>query len=168
MTLVDALTIAGLVIGPLSATGAALFADRVRRKRAERVWVFRALMANRKFPFEPERIKALALIDIDFRDTPAVISAWRTYYESLNSPMYADGKNDAANVWKRNENAMLAEMAQSLGYAQKIKYEELERAYAPKFFENNMLAAQGTSAEFLRVLKASANFGTPREPEQPG
>jgi hypothetical protein len=102
-------------------------------------------MAFRLDPFNAERIKALGLIDIVFHNVPEIRAKWKEYYESLNDPKYKDLANDAANVWRGKQNAMLAEMAQSLGYGKEIKYEEIDRAYAPILFLNNALVAQNTA-----------------------
>lgn len=168
MTSEQVVTVIALIVGPTLAVGITLWAEARKNIRNQRLWVFQTLMAYRLDPFNAERIKALALIDVVFHKVPAVKSSWKEYYDSLNDPKYKDSANNAFEVWKRKQNEMLAEMAQALGYGKEIKYAEIERAYAPMLFANNAMLAQKSAAEWLRVLQNSENLGTPRKDEGEG
>ena len=167
MTVEQIVTVIALIVGPLLAVGITLLAQRLANIRNERLWVFQTLMAYRSDPFNSERIKALALIDVSYRKVPAVRNAWKEYYDALNDPKYKDSPN-AFEVWRRKQNEMLAEMAQALGYGKDIKYGEIDRVYAPILFANNAMTAQQSATEWLRVLKNSENLGTPRSDSDDG
>lgn len=161
LTFIEGATIFALIAGPIAAVFTTVFIDRLRERRRERVWVFRTLMAFRGDKFNADRIRALAMIDLDFRGSLEVRAKWKCYYDSLINPANKDGGPDAVIAWKVNENAMLSEMAETLGYGRNIKYEELERTYSPRLYSDNAVLAQESGAEFLRVLKASKHFGAP-------
>lgn len=166
MTFDQIVTAIALLVGPSLAVGITIAVQRYNLIRAPRLYVFQTLMAYRSDQFNAERIKALALIDVYFHDVPIVRAKWKEYFDSLNDPIYSDGKNDAVNVWRKRQNALLAEMGQFLGYGRNIKYEEIDRVYAPVLFLNNALASQKAAAEWLRVLESSENLGHPRKPHK--
>jgi hypothetical protein len=75
------------------------------------------------------------------------------------------GVSDAFRLVKLNE--MLAEMARAVGYGSSIGFGELVRVYNPQALGNAQQLQRETSEEFLRVLRESENFGTPRQQEPP-
>jgi hypothetical protein len=164
MTLDQIVTVVALIAGPSLGVGISLYLQRREFIRQERIRVFKALLAFRAEPVNPERIRTLAIIDVVFTDKPLVRAKWREYYEALNNPAYANNPNGAF-IWMTKQNEMLAEMARAIGYGGSVGYEELARAYAPQaFFDNaNLQTAMGKEA--LRVLQASENFGLPRKPD---
>lgn len=57
---------------------------------------------------------------------------------------------------------LLTAMARTIGYGD-IGSGELSRSYYPQSLVNQDQVQQELSAEFLRTLKASENFGAPRQ-----
>ena len=152
-------TTIALILGPVLAVIVSQIVERNKVVRNKRLWLFETLMANHADKFNPERIKALALIDVFFRKVPAVRACWKEYHDALSDPTYNDGKNNGVTVWTKKENVMLSVMASSLGFGSDITYEELERAYAPKLYTSNAITAQKTATEWLRVLENSDRLG---------
>lgn len=162
MELRDWITVIALIVGPGLAVGIQLYAQKRGQVRSQRIYVFQTLLAYRQDWFNPERVKALCLIDIVFHNVPSVRAKWKEYYDTLCDLQFNDGKNDAINVWSNKQNVMLAEMAKVLGYGREIGYEEITRSYAPKQYNLNAMTTQNMQNELLRVLQNSDSFGTPR------
>jgi len=162
MELRDWLTVIALIAGPSFAVWLTLFAQKRGQVRNQRLGVFQTLLAYRLDWYNPERVKALCLIDIVFHNVPSVRAKWKEYYDALADQQFNDGKNDAVKVWEKKQNIMLAEMGRVLGYGRDIGYEEITRGYAPKQYNINFLASQKAQTEILRLLENSENFGTPR------
>jgi hypothetical protein len=108
---VGIVTVVALILGPRWAVKLSEAEQSKRESRNRRLSLFQVLMACRKDPFNMERVKALAQIDIVFYDQPKVRQKWDEYYAALNDPNYVGGKNDGLNVWARKQNYLLAEMA---------------------------------------------------------
>jgi hypothetical protein len=151
-----------LFAAPSLAVFTTFYMQRCEFVRTQREQLLRTLMVMRAEPLNPERIRALAAIDIVFNDKPTVRSKWKEFYESLTSPAYKDNSN-AGFVWLTKQNEMLAEMARTIGYGKTVGYEELMRLYAPQAFADNAAMTQDSQKEFLLVLKASENFSEPRK-----
>lgn len=161
MTTDQVVTVIALIGGPAIGVGLSVLLQNRDFVRRERMRLFQTLVAMRPEPVNPERIRALALIDVVFRDKPTVRSKWKDYYETLNNPVHLNNPN-AGYVFMTKQNEMLAEMARVLGYGRLIGYEELQRMYAPKAFADNAALQAAMGKEALRVLEASENLGTPR------
>jgi len=157
--MLEVITIVALVTGPVLAVLISLWAQKRSAIRGQRLWVFQTLMACRMDAFNPERIKALGMIDVIFHNAGEVRARWKEYYEALGDPAHSGSTLEDAIYWRKKQNNMLAAMAQNLGFGKNIGMEEIERAYAPKQFSINAQTSAEMQAELLRVLKASKSFG---------
>lgn len=162
MTIDQIITTIALILGPVSAVVVTIQMQKRNAAKAQQLWVFQTLMTYRGDLFSSERIKALGMIDVAFHTVQPIRGKWKEYYDSLNDSKYAGGNNDAINTFRRKQNEMLSEMAQFLGYGKHIKYEEIERVYAPLFQSENNERAKKLADEALRVLQNSESFGTQR------
>jgi hypothetical protein len=165
MTVEQAVTVIALILGPMLAVGLSFFVQKRDFVRQQRMSILRTLLSMRAERLNPERIRALGLIDLVFYNKPAVRAKWSAYYESLNNPAYRTDPN-AGNVWVTKENEMLVEMARAIGYGKAIGYEELQRTYAPQAFADNAALQQEAQKELIRVLKASEHMGEARKESQ--
>jgi len=164
MTLDQIVTVIALIAGPTLAVAMTLYFQKREFIRNQRIQLLKTLMAMRAEPVNPERIRALAVIDVVFNDKPSVRVKWKEYYEALNNPVYRTDPN-AYQVWFNKQNEMLAEMAKAIGYGGAIGYEELQRMYSPQAYTDNAVMTQEAQKELLRVLKASENFGSAKRAE---
>jgi len=116
MTLVDLLTIAGLIIGPLAAVGITLEVEARRRKREQRITVFRLLIATRHLPADPGFLTAINLVPVEFNDERSVLDAYREFIEATGKRL--DGINDE-NITANSSTKLtrlIFEISRSLGF----------------------------------------------------
>jgi hypothetical protein len=164
MNIADIATVIALLAGPALGVGMTFYFQNRNFVRGQRVELLKTLLSLRAEPLNPERIRALATIDVVFSDKPSVRAKWKEFFESVTNPALA-GNQNAGFVWMTKQNEMLAEMAKTVGLGRAIGYEELSRMYSPQSFVDNVALLAESQKEFLRVLKASENFGTPKKAE---
>ena len=80
MTNNEWLTLAAIVIGPMSAVGITLAIEKIRRTRERRLYIVRLLLATRHLPADAQYNVAVNLIPADFNDQKSVMDAWRNYH----------------------------------------------------------------------------------------
>lgn len=76
MTLVEGLTISGLIIGPVAAVGISLWFDEVRQQRLRRINTLRQLLVSRINVADPGYQWAINSIPVDFKTRKKVLSAY--------------------------------------------------------------------------------------------
>jgi hypothetical protein len=93
ITISDWLIILATACGPILAVQAQKWIERARARRETRKSIFYQLMAYRATPLAPERIRALNMIDLEFRPgwfgyqsakDKAVTTAWENLLDKLN------------------------------------------------------------------------------------
>lgn len=109
-------------LGPIAAVIVTRFVDGRRDKDQRRMWVFRALMANRASVMNPDRIAALNVLQIEFSKDHKVLVAWSNYMKNL---ALTPREEDQQRVFRDREHlftTLLHEIAKVL----RIKIEQLE------------------------------------------
>jgi hypothetical protein len=120
MRLVDWLTIAAILLGPVLAIQVNTYLEKRKDARRRREFVFKTLMATRANRVSVEHVQALNMIDIEFygkrAKDRAVLVAWKAYHDVLGDREL--GKNEEIWANKRDEVFidLLYRMAVSLGY----------------------------------------------------
>jgi hypothetical protein len=135
LKLVDLLTIAALVLGPVLAVQVQKFIDRTKEVKNRRLWVFKTLMATRHATLSTDHVAALNRIDLEFDDRRFhnVLEAWRQYFDNLSTPGRTEHE---VSVWISKNDDLLAEllfqMGQSLGF--KFDRSQIRRnVYSPRW-----------------------------------
>jgi hypothetical protein len=122
-------TLAGPVIAVQTQKWVEWASENSKRKR----WIFYSLMANRATRLNDEYIKALNLIDLEFRPTrlrpglnEKVISSWRILFGELsNAP--ADPLDRPLNIaWNIRCNDKLIDLLSAMSAALSFKFSEEE------------------------------------------
>jgi hypothetical protein len=159
MKLVDWLTIAALITGPVAAVLIAWCVQRYDVQRQERVRLLSNLVGTRHNAYDPERLRALAMIDIVFAKYPDVQARWREWHEAvLNTAL-----NDANGIELRNfkYNDLLTTIAHASGFPN-ITRNELERSYFPEPLAKFFFIRAESEIEWNRVLKNTEYIGGKR------
>ncbi len=128
--MLEILTIAALIIGPISAVQVQNLVAYYKERKARKLHIFRVLMATRAEPLAKEHVRVLNLISIDFSDKykkeKPVINAWKLLLDQLES--YPDSENykdeskyerdyqDAEKKYKEYFTDLLLEMSKYFGY----------------------------------------------------
>jgi hypothetical protein len=117
------LTIVAIVVGPILALMAQRWLDIVREKRKRRLQLFHSLLTSRAMPLSIEHVRTLNSIELEFYPrrgkNKAVIDAWRTYLDHLNTPRPTDAVGSAQNWDARSAELsvdLIYQMSQSVGY----------------------------------------------------
>src|SRR2546425_4771992 len=85
MKLNDWLTLAAIVLGPVSAVLITLLIESLRRKKERRLHIVRMLLATRHLPADAQYNAAINLIPAEFNDEALVMDAWRIYHERVRT-----------------------------------------------------------------------------------
>ena len=92
--------------------------------------LFLTLFALRGSPVSYDFVRGLNEIDVVFEDTPSVLTAWHTHYDSLQ----IDNQVNENQIWDLQRTEILSAMAISLGY-NRIRQTDMIRSYYPKGHE---------------------------------
>lgn len=159
----DWLIIAATVSGPILAVQAQKWVERATKSRRRRRWIFETIMANRATRLADDNIKALNLIDMEFRQriipsrkNRAVLAAWRDLFGELTRGL-REGETDPVlvNAWlgRCNEFYVKLEgaMATALGF--QFTDEELRRGiYYPRGHNEREMAQLAILHNLKRLL----------------
>jgi len=119
--LVDLLTIAAILLGPVIAIQISTYLAKRKDARSRKQYVFKTLMASRASRLAFEHVQALNMIDIEFygnkSKNKAVLDAWKEYLDLLSNSSL---KEKSADVWNAKADDLFIElmykMALALGY----------------------------------------------------
>lgn len=120
MELQAILTVAAILLAPLTALQVSVWLGRRRAKREKRLEIFRTLMTTRASGLAPSHVQALNLIDVDFfgddKSSKTVLLAWKAYVNHLNQ----DSNTVGLDVWAQKKGDLFVDlmyaMARDLGY----------------------------------------------------
>src|SRR5690606_28809226 len=94
--------------------------ESITQGRAQRLGIFKSLMATRGASLSPEHVRALNMIDLEFvgRKFEPIRGAWKLYLDHLNSAPKAPPGDPAWTNWNARIpdllHKLLAEMATAL------------------------------------------------------
>lgn len=92
--MLETLTILAIVLGPILAILVSRKLDKEREQNARKMEIFRILMRTRRTPMWAEHVGALNLVEIEFKDDEAVLSAWKELFEHFANT-HARGREEA-------------------------------------------------------------------------
>ncbi len=98
LTSADWVLFAGAIIGPILAVLATRIVDALRDNRDRKNAVFVSLMSTRRAQLTPEHVQALNRIELEFANSPAIVSELKTYMNLMEekiSPLSRFERDDA-------------------------------------------------------------------------
>lgn len=154
MKLVDYLTIAAIVIGPIVSVQIQKLLEKRKEKRKEKIQIFRTLMGTRGNNLTKEHVQALNQIDLVFEDKKyqSVRLAWGEYLDNLNQPF--DEKN--FSVWLHNNEDLLANLLYQMGLALGYNYDKVtikRNSYTPIGYSNMDKENQSIRTGVIELLE---------------
>lgn len=151
MILLEVLNIIALIVVPIGAVLLGQFFQDRKEKRRDKLKVFEILMSSRMYGWTKESVYALNILDVIFVDDIKVRSAWKDLYDKLcvDNPdvMHID------KVQKARQR-LLEEMAVSLGYKDKITWENIQNVYMPVGLQNEIISQSNSQDNYSALLKS--------------
>lgn len=154
MTCIEIINIVALIVVPIVAVLIGQYLQDRAQKRKDKMEIFKTLMIARN-TWTVESVRALNIIDIIFVNDKHVRNAWRDLYDK-----YRVENPDNAHLEKirQAQYKLIEEIANSLGYKNKITWETIQNPYIPK----GMVEAEQLQREFqngqLAWAKAVESF----------
>jgi hypothetical protein len=156
------------LLGPILAVQAQKFVERATERRRRKQWIFDVLMATRATRINPDHVRALNQIELEFsganwfgrqfapsRKERVVLENWRTHADNLHRYLPKEKGPERALWFERVDNSFIA-LLQSIGIAMghNIDQRELRRGvYYPTGFSEDELRNHAIQVNFLRLLE---------------
>lgn len=134
-TVSDFVMICAVLLAPVIAVQVDKFLEKSRKKKEQKLDVFKTLMSTRGRAIDLRHVEALNMIDLEFDGIKQVTDSWKAYLDHLtNMPKYPtiENKSDETKrsekaiydsqveIWANQREALLADllhtMGSSLGY----------------------------------------------------
>ncbi len=156
----DFIMIIAVLIGPIIAVLITIWAQSRSEKRAAKLNLFIALVAERRqlTTISPTLAKALNTIDVVFADSPKVTALWHKYYVLL-SQSYSE---ERGHTWLE----LLQAMGVELNYSN-LTQTSLDKFYTPQGHVDQYEFQQKLGKQLARVLENTEHLlVVPKKPEQ--
>lgn len=126
----DIINIIAVITAPIIAVWVGQHLQNLTEKRKDKMQIFKTLMTSRIYGQTIDSVHALNSIDIVFEKDKNVRKAWKELFEKYSVGNI--GPNERRNV-ENAEYKLLEAMAISLGYKNKITWENIQNPYIPKW-----------------------------------
>ncbi len=156
-------TIIAVLLGPILAVWVTRRIDEGRLKQTRRMDVFRTLMRTRRVRLNPDHVGALNLVEIEFYGEPAVIEAWKNYWDHLRQPF--PKVPEEQQQFLKHQEGLLTKLLHAIAQSLKFNIEQmdiLEGGYVPQGWLNDEQTARELRALALDIL--SGRRGIPVVP----
>lgn len=154
MTCIEIINIVALIVVPIVAVLIGQYLQDRAQKRKDKMEIFKTLMIARN-TWTVESVRALNIIDIIFVNDKNVRNAWRDLYDKYR---VENPDNGHLEKIRQAQYKLIEEIANSLGYKNKITWETIQNPYIPK----GMVEAEQLQREFqngqLAWAKAVESF----------
>lgn len=155
MDKMDVINVIAIVVIPIVAVLIGQWLQNRSEKRKDKMHIFKVLMTSRIYGWTPESVNALNIIDIVFADDKGVRKAWK----DLNDK-YQVSNPDQQHL-KKIENAqykLLEEIANALGYKDKITWETIQNPYFPIGMATQIEAQKTMQQTYYNALNGVNNI----------
>lgn len=157
----DILNLIAIIVIPIAAVLIGQWLQNRSEKRKDKMQIFKTLMTARIYGWTVESVHALNVIDIVFADDKKVRDAWKDLYDK-----YCVQNPDETQL-KRIQNAqykLLETMAITLGYKDKITWENIQNPYVPDGMIRQWQEQAKSQQTYNTLLNTMANI-VPKEHE---
>ena len=151
------LTIIGIVNALIAALLSVILSQHLQsksKKREDKLRILIDLMISRIYGWTASSVHSMNIIDIIFADSKNVKDAWHKYFNlcKINNPSEAQSKD--IEIAK---NKLIEEIANDLGYKDKVTWDEIQSVYIPNGLSNNIMKQQEFQNIQLQVGQIISN-----------
>ena len=136
MKLNEWLTLAAIVLGPISAVVITLWIEKARRVGERRMQIMRTLLATRHMPADAQYNVAINLIPAEFNDQEKVMSAWRKYQDKVSNHPALGHEEEHERLMSVAQSGMIFEIMQCVGLKHLSEGDVQTQAYVSQGFVN--------------------------------
>ncbi|WP_171124551.1 MULTISPECIES: DUF6680 family protein [unclassified Ruegeria] len=133
-TLYAILTLAAIVIGPISAVLITRWLDDRSEAKRRRFELFKDLMQTRGIRLDPVHVAALNIVELEFYDKQAVRAAFQKYIEHLSAPE-PNSSDEDLNRHYDHRSDLFMDLVHQIGIVVGYNFDKRElerRSYVPK------------------------------------
>lgn len=128
MNTTEILNLIAIITIPIVAVLVGQWLQNRSEKRKDKMQIFKTLMTARIYGWTVDSVHALNIIDIVFAEDEKVRNAWKNLYEKycVENPTQTQLEQIKTAQYK-----LLEEISNSLGYKDKITWENIQNPYIP-------------------------------------
>ncbi len=163
MECMDIVNVVAILISPIFAVAIGQLLQNNAEKRKDKINIFKTLMTGRILGWDLNSVHALNLIDIVFSDDDKVRRQWKEFCKATKGTDLKDMEIQQCKL--------LETIAKSLGYKDKITWEEITSPYLPQGVANKIQIEQKIQkgqtqvADFMDKLN-SLNLNIPPKKDE--
>ncbi|WP_424832461.1 DUF6680 family protein [Ruegeria sp.] len=149
------LTLAAIVIGPISAVLITRWLDDRGEAKRRKFDLFKALMQTRGIRLDPVHVAALNIVELEFYDKKDVRSAFQKYIEHLSSPEPNGGDEDLDRYYDHRSDLFM-DLVYQIGVVVGYNFDKRElerRSYVPKGWNDDQFIQRKNAAMLNQLLE---------------
>lgn len=155
MRVIDIINVLAIIVSPVVAVIVGQVLQDRRKKRSDKMEIFKTLMISRGLGWSTESVKALNIIEVVFCDDQTVLDQWKIYYDRL----CVENPNEIElSKIKVEGDKLLDVMAKSLGYKEIVTWETIQKPYIPKGLSDNIIQQQQYQTAQLDIMDLASNY----------